>query len=161
MKLFLTLCAVGAAIVFVLVPRRFALVLPVAVLVYLFLFGRSLEHQMRATSGGVLVSGITVRREWIDERVGPEAQVAALVTGATNPRIVPEDEFFNRSLHPVYVVGLPAPRLAVAVESRVGRRADRRVERRLGLADLDLIRAPRTLRSRCAESRWAPTRAWG
>jgi hypothetical protein len=109
LKLFVTACALGAAAFFLVLPRRLALLAPLVVLGYFYVLGRPLEHQIRDTSSGVLASAITVRREWIDEHVGPSAHVTAVETTQSSPRIIPEDEFFNRSVRAAYDVGAAPP----------------------------------------------------
>ena len=110
LKLFVTVCALAGAALLLILPRRLALLAPLLVLGYFYAVQRPLEQQIATTSAGVVGSAITVRREWIDENVrDPNAQVAAVETTASNPRVVPEDEFFNRRLRPIYQIGPVAP----------------------------------------------------
>jgi hypothetical protein len=97
-----TVCSLAAAALFLLWPRRFALVPVALVFGWFVLVQVPLERQIDATSHGVLAQGQSVRREWIDEAVGPKAQVAVLWTGHPSPMTVLQNEFFNRSVHPVY-----------------------------------------------------------
>jgi Dolichyl-phosphate-mannose-protein mannosyltransferase len=94
----LGLAALAAALVFLLLPRRLAILIPVGVLAYLVIWQIPVERQMRGTSAGVLAESIGVRREWIDEAVRGRGQVAAFWTGNVNPNTIAEDEFFNGSL---------------------------------------------------------------
>ncbi len=104
-----------AAALFLLVPRRFALVLPAVTL--LLLAGMSYnvwygEYGFPGTrvSAGALFQGIRVgRRDWID-RALPEGETAAFVwTGVTDRFAVNQNEFFNRGVGPVYFIGGPTP----------------------------------------------------
>jgi 4-amino-4-deoxy-L-arabinose transferase-like glycosyltransferase len=102
LPLLVTVCSLAAALLFIALPRRLAL-LPVAlVLGWFILLQVPLEHQIAGTSRGVLQQGLSGRREWIDEAVGGRAQVASLWTGTPSPMTVIQNGFFNRSLHPVY-----------------------------------------------------------
>jgi 4-amino-4-deoxy-L-arabinose transferase-like glycosyltransferase len=97
-----TVCTLGAAMLFIALPRRLALLPAALVLGWFILLQIPLEHQIAGTSRGVLEQGLSGRREWIDEAVGGRAQVAALWTGIPSPMTVIQNGFFNRSLHPVY-----------------------------------------------------------
>ena len=102
-------CSLAAAGLFLLVPRRLAL-LPIAlVLAWFVLLQVTVERQMKATSEGVLQQGLGGRREWIDEKVGGNARVAALWTGNGNPMTMLQNAFFNRSVHPVFDLDGAAP----------------------------------------------------
>ena len=126
----------GAA--FLLVPRRYALALPAAVLAYFAVAIQPIHagpHGMEQAAAGALYEGIrTTPRDWIDHAVG-DAEVAALWTGKTHRFTVNEVEFFNRSVGPVYTSGGPMdgglPETAVTVDARTGelRRADGSVVR--------------------------------
>jgi Dolichyl-phosphate-mannose-protein mannosyltransferase len=98
--------SVLAGVLFLLVPRRFVLALPV--LVFL-LFAAELvpiewgAHGVRQTSTRSLLAGVgNGRRDWIDHVVGAHANVLALWSGATSPLTIWENEFFNRSVGTVY-----------------------------------------------------------
>jgi hypothetical protein len=99
----------AAAALFVVLPRRFALALPVLVGVYFI--GTSVieehgRHGMHVTSVGSGFAGTHfARHDWIDRAVGPNASVAVLWTGTLpSPYPVWENEFFNRSVRTVYDV---------------------------------------------------------
>jgi len=94
-----------AAALFLLLPRRVILLAPVLVFAWFLLLNMSLERQIAATSKGVLTQGLSTRREWIDEALGPHAQVAALWSGNAHPMTVLQNAFFNRSVHSIYAVG--------------------------------------------------------
>lgn len=104
-----TAASLAAALLFLLLPRRLALLAPALVVGWFVLLGVSLHHQIVGTSSGVLQQGLSVRREWIDEAVGRHAQVAALWTGNASPMTVLQNGFFNRSVHPIYDIGGVSP----------------------------------------------------
>jgi hypothetical protein len=104
-----TVGSLGTAVLFLLLPRRVALVPVALVFGWFVLIQVPLERQINATSHGVLAQGQSVRREWIDEAVGSRARVAALWTGGPSPMTVLQNEFFNRSVRPVYGIDGASP----------------------------------------------------
>jgi hypothetical protein len=131
--------SVAAAAVFLFLPRRWALVFPGLVAVYFVATAAVVEngrHGIRKASIGSLWAGIRVLHpDWIDRAVGRKQEVAVLWSGNLGIYTVWENEFFNRSVGPVYtsagaaVGGLP--------EIQVTRRADGR----LVTADGKVVRA--------------------
>jgi hypothetical protein len=121
----LLLLAIAAAALFLLVPARLALVLPVLVLALLAFANREANNLVAPAGANSLHGGIQVADEnWIDRVVGGDAQVAAIFTNARPPQTLWLNEFFNRSIGPVYNVagqvdGLPQQ--TVAVEPQSGR----------------------------------------
>ena len=105
--------AIVAATMFVLVPRRYAVVLPAVVLIAWALAVQPIQagpHGMERAAQGALFEGIRVpERDWIDRAVPAGASVAALWTGRTHHFTVNELEFFNRKIGPVYTLGGPMP----------------------------------------------------
>jgi hypothetical protein len=99
----------AAAALFVVLPRRFALALPVLVGAY-FIGTAVVEehgrHGMHVTSVGSGFAGTHfAHHDWIDRAVGANASVAILWTGTLpSPYPVWENEFFNRSVKTVYDV---------------------------------------------------------
>jgi hypothetical protein len=122
--------AVVAAALLLLVPRRWALVLPAATA--LFLAGVS--HNVwrgeygfpsARVSAGALFSGIRVgQRDWIDRALPPGAKAAFVWTGVSDRFAVNQNEFFNRAVGPIYFVGQPTPgtlaETAVTVDDETG-----------------------------------------
>jgi len=98
-----------AAAAFVLTPRRYLLAFPVAVGSYFVLTTLVVEngrHGIHQASLGKLWAGIRVDHpDWIDRAVGASAHVAILRTAATSDETVWENEFFNRSVGPIYYAG--------------------------------------------------------
>jgi len=130
---------IAAAVLFVLVPRRFALVLPALVLAYYALAVQPIHagpHGMERAAAGALFDGIRApSRDWIDRSVPAGAEVAALWTGLPHRFTVQQNEFFNRTVGPVYTLGGPMdggfPEAAVKVDGASGelRRSDGSVVR--------------------------------
>jgi hypothetical protein len=116
-------------LLFLTLSPRYALVLP-AVVVAWFAFTTErverFDHGFAKASVGALYQGITnPRRDWIDAAVGRNADVAFVYSGSDptqQPLTLWENEFYNRSLGPVYDLrqrsmgGLP--------ETQVVQRAD-------------------------------------
>jgi hypothetical protein len=124
--LVVTLASIAAAALFVAVPRRYALVLPLLVLVYFAVSQKPIAGKHRTASIGALFAGITnPHRDWIDRAVGSNAQVAVIWSGNTDRYAIWENEIFNRSVGPVYDLGdrlsgdLPETRLTVDRETGV------------------------------------------
>ncbi len=118
----------AAGALFLLVPRRYALVLPTAVLGYFALAIHPIHagpHGMELAAAGALYEGIQLpRRDWIDRAVPGGAEVAALWTGKTHRFTVQQNEFFSRSVGPVYTLGGRMdggfPETEVTVDERTG-----------------------------------------
>jgi dolichyl-phosphate-mannose-protein mannosyltransferase len=102
-----------AAALFVFVPRRWALALPAVTLLFFAAISHNVwfgEHGFRQASVGALFQGIRVgNRDWIDEAIPPGATVAVVWKGVTDRFAVNQNEFFNRSVGPVYFIGGPTP----------------------------------------------------
>jgi len=139
--------SVVAALLFLVVPRRALLALPLLVLCYFALEQQPIEsspHGIRNASVGTLFAGIAnPHRDWIDRAVGRDANVVALTSGAFERRFtIWQNEFFNRSVGRVYNLGPPLPgnfpETPVGLDPRTGLIHDgdgRPVEARYVLAD--------------------------
>jgi hypothetical protein len=119
------LVAIAACVLFLAVPRRFALVLPALVLVYFAAAHKPVEGKFRGVSVGSLYAGITLpQRDWIDRAVGRNADVAAVWTGNADAHAIWENEFFNRSVGTIYDTAAPLPgglpETAVKLDPRTG-----------------------------------------
>ena len=137
--------AVALAASFLFVPRRYALALPFVVL---GLWAVALKpiwwgtHGFERFSRGSLFQGIRAsHRDWIDRALPDGATAAFLWTGRTDRLTVNQNEFFSRSVGPVYYVvdptpgGLPETRVRIdpvtgAVTLPNGAHVDDRVPRR-------------------------------
>lgn len=101
--LVVTLACIVAAGVFLAVPRRWAVVLPLLVLVYFAVSQKPIMGKHRTASVGALFAGITnPHRDWVDRTVGSDAHVATIWTGNTDRYAIWENEIFNRSVGPFY-----------------------------------------------------------
>jgi len=123
--------AVSAAIglLFVSISPRYALVLPAVVLLWFAFATERIErfdHGFPKASVGALYQGITApRRDWVDAAVGRNADVAFVYSGRDpthHPDTLWENEFYNRSIGPVY--DLRQPSMGGLPETRVAQRAD-------------------------------------
>jgi glycosyltransferase involved in cell wall biosynthesis len=121
--------AAALALVFLTVSPRYALVLPALVFLW-FVFATErierFDHGFAKASVGALFQGMTTsRRDWIDAAVGRDASVAFVYSGR-DPTLQPlplwENEFFNRSVGPVYY--LRQPSMGGLPETHVGQSAD-------------------------------------
>lgn len=105
--------ALSLSAVFVLVPARWAALVPLAVLLWFGVVGSSVWSGPRGfvqAGTGALFQGIRgAPRDWIDTAL-PEGATSGIVwTGLTDRFTVNQNEFFNRSVGPVYYVGGPTP----------------------------------------------------
>jgi hypothetical protein len=105
-----------AAALYVNLPRRYALVMPVLVGAYFlgtaFVVENGRHGIHKATVGSLFAGTHLAHPDWIDRAVGRDASVDVLWAGATTPYPVWENEFFNRSVRTVYNVdgaGRPDP----------------------------------------------------
>ncbi len=122
------LAALGAALLFLLVPRRLAVLLPLVVMAYFVAALRPIDagsHGVRIASAGAVFTGIgNAQRDWIDRAVPDGAEVVVLWTGRTDRFTVFQNEFFNRSVGDVYTIGgaLPGylPETPVRIDDTTG-----------------------------------------
>lgn len=100
--------SLGACLLFLLVPARYALVLPLLVFVYFGVSQKPIEGKYRQTSILDLFQGITAAHpDWVDRAVGRDAEVALIWSGNTDKYSVWENEFFNRSVRRFYYTSSP------------------------------------------------------
>ena len=99
-------CSILAALAFLLVPRRFAIVLPLVVLAFFLAIARPISARMEYAAAGALAEGMHKQdREWVDKAVAGRGEVGALWTGNGSRFSVWQNEFFNRSVGPVFYAG--------------------------------------------------------
>ena len=119
-----------AAAAFLLLPRRFALALPAAVLLYFAIAFPAIQlgrpNGLEQASIGALFQGIRAEhRDWIDRAVPDGAEVALVWTGRPDRFTVNLNEFFSRSVGPIYVtdLGVPGslPETRVEIDPETGR----------------------------------------
>ncbi|HYI75299.1 MAG TPA: hypothetical protein VEW90_08505 [Gaiellaceae bacterium] len=105
--------AVALAAVFLFVPKRYALVLPLLVLGLWVLAVRPIwwgKHGFEQFSQGALFQGIrNAERDWVDRALPDGAEAAYLWSGRVDRITVSQTEFFNRAIGPVYYVVDPTP----------------------------------------------------
>jgi hypothetical protein len=142
------LAALAAALVFLLLPRRLALVAPALVLVYLAAANSPVEGMTRQAAIDSRYGGISGPRDWIDRTVGTKPRVAALWSGAPRVNFVSlwDNEFFNRSVGPVYNLhgppdGLPEETIAFDRQSVAHHPTGEPVRARYVLTDRSLLLA--------------------
>jgi glycosyltransferase involved in cell wall biosynthesis len=123
------ICAMALALLFLTVSPRFAYLLPVVVLVWFLVTTERVEffdHGFPKASVGALYQGqTTAHRDWIDRAVGRDADAAFLFSGVDpkqQPLTLWENEFFNRSVGPVY--DLRGPSMGNLPETHVTQRGD-------------------------------------
>src|SRR5581483_1405739 len=139
--LVVVLACICAAGLFVLVPRRYALVLPGLILVYFAVSQKPIEGKHETASVGALFAGITLPRDWVDHRVGYDARVTTIWSGQTSAYAIWENEIFNRSLRRFYYLhsqlagDLPEQKLKVDPETGVMTSGGRPVRSRYVLTD--------------------------
>jgi len=101
----------GAA--FLLVPRRYAVALPLVVLAYYAAVFQPIwagSHGVKQASAGAVFQGIRgVPRDWIDAALPDDARAAVLWTGRADRFTVNQNEFFNRTVGPVFYLRQPTP----------------------------------------------------
>lgn len=128
-----TAALAGAALVavFLLVPRRAAVAVPLAILVLFAVVSRPVWSGPRGfiqAGAGALFQGIrSTERDWIDRAVPAHDKVVALWTGRADRFTINQNEFFNRRLGQVYYTDAPTP--GGINEVRVSRDADGRFTR--------------------------------
>ncbi len=105
--------ALALAALFMLLPRRYALALPLVVLAYYAAVFHPIwagEHGVKQASAGAVFQGIRgVPRDWIDAALPADARTAVLWTGRADRFTVNQNEFFNRTVGPVYYLRQPTP----------------------------------------------------
>jgi hypothetical protein len=117
--------AIGAALAFLVVPRRLALVLPLGVLALFLAVQRPISARMEYAALGALAEGMNKHpRNWVDQAVDGRGEVAVLWTGNTSRFSVWQNEFFSRSVGPVYYVNEPMggglPQTKLSLDPRTG-----------------------------------------
>lgn len=102
-----------AAALLLLVPRRYALVLPAATVLFLAAMSHNVwfgERGLKRAGAGALFTGMRVgERDWIDRALPDGASVSFIWTGVTDRFAVNQNEFFNRTVGPIYFLGGPTP----------------------------------------------------
>jgi Dolichyl-phosphate-mannose-protein mannosyltransferase len=165
-RLVATACALGAAALFLVVPQRWALALPLLVLAYFSVVQQPVQDRAELASHHARAAGVGGRPDWVDRGLPKGSSVGVLWSGHLDPHVVWENEFFNRSIGAVYDVGRPAPGNLASTPVRVGKVGvvRRQPPERLLLSDgtLDLRGARRASDAESGVSVWgvaSPVRA--
>jgi len=145
--------ALAFALAAALLPRRVRIVLPLLVLALYIAVVQPVDARTRKAAVGALFQGIgNPDRDWIDAAVGTDATVGALWSGRNDRLTINENEFFNRSVGPVYHLREPVPgnlaETALRVDHATGYLVDpqgRRVRVAYVLADTSLPLAGETV----------------
>ncbi len=121
--------AMVLGIVFLSISPRYALVLPLLVFLWFAFATQRIErfdHGFPKASVGALYQGITApQRDWVDAAAGRNADVAFVFSGTNRseqPLTLWENEFYNRSVGPVY--DLRQQSMGELPETRVHQRPD-------------------------------------
>jgi hypothetical protein len=105
--------ALAVAAVFLFVPERWAVMVPLAVLLWFGVVSTSVWSGPRGfvqAGAGALYQGIRgAPRDWIDATLPQGATAGIVWTGLTDRFTVNQSEFFNRAVGPVYYIGGPTP----------------------------------------------------
>jgi hypothetical protein len=102
---------IAGAVLFALVPKHLARVLvPAAVAGFLLLSSISVSNTIAAESRLIRATAGT-NPNWIDDAIGPDAEAAFLFAGdaTSNPHLLWQAEFWNRSLKRVVAPGTDEP----------------------------------------------------
>jgi hypothetical protein len=107
----IVVAAIAVAVVFLSLPARFALVAPLLVLAFLAVVNRQANFFVTSSGTDSRNGGVQVAENWVDRAVG-DGKVTFLFTNDRPPQTLWQNEFFNRSIGPVYnfvgpVDGLP------------------------------------------------------
>jgi hypothetical protein len=95
-----SIAAIVGSVIYLVVPRRLAFLIPIVVVVYFLAIDRNVRNATVDASRGSIASGISVHRDWID-RVAGGHDVSILYYAVDQ---VPywQNEFFNGDVNSVY-----------------------------------------------------------
>jgi hypothetical protein len=115
---------IAAALLFVLVPRRLAVTTIGAVAVFLAMSAWSVAGTLSDQALATRLETHTTNADWIDEAVGPDANVPFIFTAdlTNNPHLLWQTEFWNRSVGDVYGLNAADPTSLPVVSSTVDAR---------------------------------------
>jgi hypothetical protein len=99
---FVMIGAVVAASVFLALPRRLSLLAPALVVAYFSLATGAIVGQTTLASRSSRLASTSLKRDWIDRAIGTRPDVAAVWSNDREFVSLWDNEFFNRSVGPVY-----------------------------------------------------------
>ncbi len=122
-RLLVVLSSLAAGTLFVALPVRYRLFLPLLVLAYFAASQKPIAGKWRQASILNLYAGIAnPHPDWIDRRIGRDSEAAVIWSGNTDRYSIWQNELFNRSLRRFYYTGLPLPGDLPEIPLRVDRR---------------------------------------
>lgn len=124
LRVLLTVGGLAAALLFVLVPRRLAATTIGVVAVFLATSAWSVAGTLRDQANATRLETHTTNADWIDEHVGVGADVPFIFTPdlVSNPHLLWQTEFWNRSVADVYGLNAEDPASVPMVETTVDAR---------------------------------------
>jgi hypothetical protein len=176
--------AVLAAITFLVLPRRLALALPLAVFAFYAAVARPITARIEYAALGALAEGMNQQhRDWVDRAVAGRGEALALWTGNTSRFAVWQNEFFSRAVGRVYYVnepmggGLPQEKATVGADGVLRDASERAIRGEFVLTDgsltpvgavvaedvgrgIVLYRAPGTVRAASRVTGLHPNDTW-
>ncbi|MGL6279499.1 MAG: hypothetical protein ACRC50_08105, partial [Gaiella sp.] len=148
-RLTVVVAASALLALFLLVPARLAVLVPVVVVAAYAVLSRPVwasQQGFKVASAGALFQGIRgVDRGWVDAAVPGGDEVVALWTGNADRFTINQTEFFNRRLGRVYFTDQPTPGGLAEERVRLGRdgvyrdEAGRPIRARYALLDQTLV----------------------
>jgi hypothetical protein len=128
-ELLLTLGAIAAAVVFLLIPARLTLLLPLAMAVFFVLSSYAVEGAIRDYAANLEAATSGADRSWIDRAVGADQPVDYIYGGGADAAAEAsglwQSEFWNRSLDDVFNIGLAPPYPLIEVSAPLDRGSGR------------------------------------
>jgi hypothetical protein len=115
---------IAAALLFLLLPRRYAALNVGAVALFLALSSWSVAGALRDQAHATRLESGAADVEWIDRAVGPDADVPFVFTSGMqpNPHILWQNEFWNRSVGDVYGLDAADPTGLPTVATKIDER---------------------------------------
>lgn len=96
--------AISAAVLFVVLPRRFAPTVAVLLALYFAAAARPVESFTHDASMGAFRSALGQPKDWVDRAVGRDADVSSIWVGGADAFPFWQTEVFNRSVGRTYTV---------------------------------------------------------
>jgi hypothetical protein len=124
-ELLLTFAAIASALVFVLLPSRLTILLPLSMAVFFVLSTYAVHGAIRDYAANLEAATSGADRTWIDQAVSGDRPVDYVYGGTDDPVAEAsglwQAEFWNRSLDDVYNIGIAPPYPLVEVTAPLDR----------------------------------------